>query len=92
MANDRTHQFKMRLSDEEMATVRALADRQGLNVADYFRQLIRREMHAAIAYRQPTPEMFMPPPLSIADLPKAPGPAPIPQAPSRPPARKSKKK
>ena len=43
MAPSRPNQFKMLLSDEELETLRELAERAGLSASDYLRQLIRRE-------------------------------------------------
>lgn len=43
MPPDRPNQFKFLLSNDELDALRKLADQQGLNVADYLRQLIRRE-------------------------------------------------
>ena len=40
----RTHQFKMMLSDDEVRTLRALAEKQGLDVSNYLRQVIREKM------------------------------------------------
>lgn len=56
MAPERNNQFKMLLSDAELASLRDLAEAQGLNVSDFLRQLIRREASlAALAAQPPTP-------------------------------------
>lgn len=44
---EREHQLKFRVSDDELAMVQQLAEHQGLTVADYLRQIIRRE-HAEL--------------------------------------------
>lgn len=44
----RPNQLKILVSDEELEMIRALAERQGQTVADYLRQLLRRE-YAEIA-------------------------------------------
>jgi hypothetical protein len=46
MPPDRPNQLKIRVSDEEHAMVRALAESQGQTIADYLRLLIRREYAA----------------------------------------------
>ena len=47
MPPERPNQLKIMVSDDELEMVRSLAERQGQTVADYLRQLIRRE-HAAV--------------------------------------------
>lgn len=39
---ERNRTLKLLVSDEEMAMVRALADRDGVSIADLVRQLVRR--------------------------------------------------
>lgn len=48
MPPERPNQLKIRVSDDELGMVRALAEQQGQTVTDYLRLLIRRE-HAEIA-------------------------------------------
>jgi hypothetical protein len=43
MASERGRQFRMNLSEEELAMLRELADADGLNGSDYLRTLIRRQ-------------------------------------------------
>lgn len=62
MPPERPNQLKILVSDDEHEMVRALAERQGQTIADYLRQLIRRE-HAEIA---------------LAHLPKLTPPHPVP--------------
>lgn len=61
---DRPNQFKMMVSDSELATMRALAEREGLSVSDYLRQLILREARSHFAL---VPEMVQPRPAMSLD-------------------------
>lgn len=48
MAPERANQFKMLLSDEELAMLRELAEHRGLTASDYLRTLIR-DQHRELA-------------------------------------------
>lgn len=43
MAIERSNSFHLMLSDDELALLRLLAERDGLNASDYLRTLLRRE-------------------------------------------------
>jgi hypothetical protein len=53
MAPARPNQFKMMLSDEELETLRELAEEEGLTASDYLRTIIRDRTK-----RQTTEERF----------------------------------
>lgn len=73
MPPDRTdqHQLKFRVSDDELEMVRSLAEQRGLTVADYLRQLIRRE-HAepAVAHLPKIAPPHGSPPKAVKRKPK----------------------
>jgi hypothetical protein len=55
MAIERKNSFHLLLSDDELALLRLLAEREGLNASDYLRTTLRRMAgtppHVAIAMR-----------------------------------------
>jgi hypothetical protein len=61
MAIERPNSFHLMLSDDELALLRLLAEREGLNASDYLRRLLRQE-----ASGNPRPVMMSP--LQLAEL------------------------
>lgn len=51
---DRPKQFLMRLTEEESAMLRSLAERDGLTASDYLRMFIRRSYAETFGEKKPT--------------------------------------